>query len=295
MKIFASGKLLLFGEYLVLKGADCLAFPLKYGQTMTIDSIETEEFIWNSTVENKPWFFARFSKELQIIETSDDHKAEIIQKLLKFIQTENKALFKAGLKFETQTDFPSEWGFGTSSTLISLLSQWSGVNPYQLLEMTFGGSGYDIACATARTPILYNIKENKTKQIRIASEITDKLLFIYSGRKQNSAREIKQFDLLKITENQIEQMNKIVLKAAGTNQIEEFENLIEESEHLLSRILNVPELKTGAFKHYPFAMKSLGAWGGDFFMATFRDEIKARNYFNELGYIAQFTYQQLIK
>ena len=38
----------------------------------------------------------------------------------------------------------------TSSTLIANLAKWSNVDPYILLSETFGGSGYDIACASAK-------------------------------------------------------------------------------------------------------------------------------------------------
>jgi hypothetical protein len=33
--------------------------------------------------------------------------------------------------------------------------QWTQVNAFTLLDTSFGGSGYDIACAQNNTPIIY--------------------------------------------------------------------------------------------------------------------------------------------
>lgn len=295
MEFFASGKLLLFGEYLVLKGADSFAFPLRFGQTLKVKN-SAEDFIkWESKEKDKLWFSAIFSKDLEIISTTDENKAKIIIQLLSYINSKNVMLFATGLELKTQTDFPMEWGFGTSSSLISLLSQWSGVDPFELLEISFGGSGYDIACATADSPLLYNATSKKTTPVHLSDKITDYLLFIYSGQKQSSAKEIQQFDLLKIEKSQIEMMTNIVLLAAEATKIERFENAMEESEALLGKILNAPLIKNKYFSDYPFEIKSLGAWGGDFFMASFRDEKEAKNYFQEKGFHTQFNYKELIK
>jgi hypothetical protein len=58
-------------------------------------------------------------------------------------------------KVVTDTNFPLEWGLGSSSTLISNLAWWAGVDPFELLFSTSSGSGYDIACARQKTPLLY--------------------------------------------------------------------------------------------------------------------------------------------
>ena len=295
MDFIASGKLLLFGEYLVLKGAECLAFPLKFEQSLKVTKLTEPLFIWESKVEGAPWFSAEFTSDLQVLKSSDDEKAITLLHLLKYIKTEQPSLFQGGLKWATDLDFPRAWGFGSSSTLISLLAQWSGVNPYDLLAISFGGSGYDVACATADSPILYHAISKEIKSVHLSPAISDKLLFVYSGQKQNSAQEVQRFDQLKIENNQIEEMTDIVLMAADANNIDQFEMAMEKSEQLLSGILNMPILKTNLFNDYPYAIKSLGAWGGDFFMATYRDEQTARTYFEERGYGIQFNYQELIK
>lgn len=295
MKFYASGKLLLFGEYLVLRGAECLAIPLKYGQTLEVTKRIDLKISWSAKANETIWFSAVFSKELEIIETSDIAKANRLSEILIFLKSQNNAIFQSGINIETQTDFPTAWGFGTSSTLVSLLAQWSGVNPYQLLNESFGGSGYDVACATANTPILYKADNRKTRPVDLAKAVTSKILFVYSGKKQETSPEVKRFNKLEIASDTIEKTDRIISTAVKSTEIETFENAMDASEDMLSGILNLPTIKQEKFANYPFAMKSLGAWGGDFFMVSYRNEIEARRYFKDLGYNVQFNYDELIK
>lgn len=295
MNYYASGKLLLFGEYLVLKGCECLAIPLNYGQKMLVKNSGENFFKWTSKVNESVWFSCNFSPNLEIIETTDSGKAGLLIKLLKFIKTQKPALFKTGSDFQTQMDFPLEWGFGSSSTLISLLAQWSETDPYLLLKNSFGGSGYDVACANATTPIIYDMESHQTVPVYLFPKIISKLLFVYSGKKQSSEEEVNQFNSLKISTEQVEKMREIIVTAVKSTQIDTFGNAMEESEKLLSTILGMPSIKEEKFPDYPFAIKSLGAWGGDFFMAVYRKETEARNYFLEKGYSVMFNYNELIK
>lgn len=295
MKFYASGKLLLFGEYLVLRGTECLAIPLKYGQTMKVTERIEPEISWNAKANEAIWFSVLFSKELEIIKTSNTTKANRLRELLIFLKSQNTEIFQSGMHIETQTNFPPEWGFGTSSTMVSLLSQWSGVDPYQILDKSFGGSGYDVACATADTPILYKAETQKTRTVDLAKAVTSKILFVYSGKKQETYPEIKRFNTFEIASETLEKMDRIISTAVKSKEIQTFEKAMGESEDMLSEILNLPAIKQDKFADYPFVIKSLGAWGGDFFMATYRNEAKARRYFKDLGYTVQFNYDELIK
>ena len=295
MNYYASGKLMLFGEYLVLKGSQCLATPVKYGQKMEVQFIRGNEIKWISRVQGREWFSARFDKSLSTSKVSKTSTADLLFKLLKLIESEKPEIFHTGLQIEVDADFPLEWGFGSSSTLISLLAQWSELDPYFLLKKTIGGSGFDLACARETTPILYRMNGNKVEHVELSKAITSKLLFVYSGKKQSSAKEIKRFNKVEIHEKDIFKMDQIVSSVIESKQIDEFEKWVVESENLISGILKSPAIKENKFKNYPFTLKSLGAWGGDFFMATFRDEKEARNYFSNLGYSIQFNYSQLIK
>ena len=153
----ANGKLLLTGEYFILDGAVGLALPTKFGQSLTVDSLTSSEGLeekgitWES-IDNKNniWFEAKFSEALEIISATDNEIAATLKNILSHcnLRTQNSKLI-------TKLDFPQNWGLGSSSTLISLLAQYANIDPYELLAKTFGGSGYDIACATAKSAITY--------------------------------------------------------------------------------------------------------------------------------------------
>lgn len=295
LNFWAAGKLLLFGEYLVLKGANSLAIPSNFGQSLKIEKCNNNYFHWNSFANGQKWLDIKFNSELSIIDSDQPEKAKKLIQLLRFILDNSPRVLEIPLSFSTDTNFPREWGLGTSSTLVSLLSQWSGVQPFELLKCTFGGSGYDVACATAKTPILYQINGNKVVPTLIHRPIISKILFVYSGKKQDSQQEVAKFNHATVANDAIERMNEVVNQVILTNNIEEFENAMLESEQIIGEILHREPLKERFFSDYPYAIKSLGAWGGDFFMATFREEEEARFYFLNKGYVVQFNYWEFIR
>jgi mevalonate kinase len=295
MNFYASGKLLLFGEYLVLKGSGCLAIPLSYGQKMHVESSKNDFLEWKSSHNDATWFSCFFSKTLEIINTSDLPNAQMLIRLMKIIKETNPDLFGNGLNFHTEMNFKPGWGFGSSSTFISLLAQWSKMDPYLLLEKSFGGSGCDVACATANTPVIYDMQGRQTVPVYLFPKVSSKTLFVYSGKKKDSNEAVKQFRAQTVFDDDIEKMKRIIIAVANATQVDVFEEAMEESEKLLSRILKLKPVKEILFPDYPYAIKSLGAWGGDFFMATFRKEVEARKYFEEKGYTTLFNYNELIK
>lgn len=295
LKFYASGKLMLFGEYLVLRGSKCLAVPLVAGQSLIIRPYGGSDILWECFEGDSKWLEILFSETLEIVKTSDKEKTLIVQNLLKLILKEKPQLKISGNSFRYEINFHRKYGFGTSATFISLLSQWSGVDPYILLEKSFGGSGFDVATATATSPVIYQMHERTIVPVRISETIQPQLLFIYLGKKQHSAREVLSFEKMNTSANQVSQMNAIVNNALSCEDIETMESLMEESEKLISKILNAVPVKKMYFEDYPFAIKSLGAWGGDFIMATFRDEDTARQYFNKKGCKPVFNYKQLIQ
>ena len=102
----------------------------------------------------------------------------------------SKAFEGNHLIFNTHLDFDPNWGLGSSSTLISLLAQWANVNPYELLKMTMGGSGYDIACATASQPIIYRLENGSpiVEKADFKPAFADKLYFVYQGHSRAPER-----------------------------------------------------------------------------------------------------------
>lgn len=292
----ASAKLMLFGEYMVLHDVKSIAIPLKYGQYLTVTESVDNNFHWKSYNEqNQVWFDVTFNRQFELVHTSNTETAQILMNLMQIIAKKNPRLFEQPLIFEAKADFNLNWGLGSSSTLISLLAQWSNHNPFDLLSNSFGGSGYDVACATEDSPICYKMSNQEVSHIRLSPAVTNRILFVYIGNKQNSKREIKRFSQLQVSDHSIQQMNQVIENVLVANEIVEFERCMNESEQILASILEVRPLKELLFPDYPFMVKSMGAWGGDFFMATYRDEAVARKYFSDLGYTTQFTYSEIIK
>lgn len=291
----ASGKLMLFGEYLVLKGVSCLAIPLKFGQRLEIISHSEEGLRWESYEEDQSWFTIHFTKDLAIIHTTDPKKAGIVQRLLNFILQENPTLKIDNLLFKFNINFERKFGFGTSSTLISLLSEWSEVNAYDLLQQSFGGSGYDVAGAKAESAYFYTMDNRLEGYWKFPKAISKNLLFVYLGEKQSSDQEVTRFNTKEITNKQIYFMEFIMQAVFECKEIEEWEDLMEKSEDFLSKILDLPKVKELKFKEYPYSIKSLGAWGGDFVMASCRNLEKSKQYFKDKGYAPIYSYDELIK
>jgi len=294
MKFYAPGKLMISGEYVVLDGATALAIPTPgYGQTMTVTNAQNHH-LWQSFDQNTPWFQAVFSKDLkEIIKTSNQSQAVVIQQLLQYIQSQKPILFQQGLHFKTDLNFNRHWGFGSSSTLIALLAQWSRLPAYDLLDKSFGGSGYDVAVALAKKPILYSLQNqvnndinyrNKTpfwQAVDFSPVFADQLFLVYLNKKQNSRDEIKQYQKHIGTPSQIDEISQISKTLTTVKSLSEFEALLNRHERIISNILQRPTVKQDLFPDFAGSLKSLGAWGGDFILAT---GIDAPNYFKQKSY-----------
>ncbi|HEX7583097.1 MAG TPA: hypothetical protein VF373_00300, partial [Prolixibacteraceae bacterium] len=191
----ANGKLLLTGEYLVLHSAKAIALPLKVGQQLSVsEGFSSESLVWQAFYKGKIWFACELNPEnLSVISASSQEKAETLSQVFQTIINLNPGFkFKAGTNFETILDSNPEWGFGSSSTLISLLSQWAGVDPFALNELIFHGSGFDIACATADGPICYT-KNKSSQPVALDYPFADQLFLVYSGQKKKTVKEVGTF------------------------------------------------------------------------------------------------------
>ncbi|MBS2100474.1 GYDIA family GHMP kinase [Carboxylicivirga linearis] len=295
----ANGKLLLTGEYAVLEGAKALAVPLNKGQQLRI-SHHSSGLLWKASNPEGLWFEAFFDNDLQLLKNSHSPFAIRLQKILQQIikiKPEATLLLK-NKTVETQLEFNPQWGWGSSSTLIALLSQWLEIDPYILLENTFGGSGYDIACALNDNPILYQINGKKPviQPVSFNPTFKDHIYFIYSGKKQNSSNEVGRF--LKdstISNHTIEEINEITQMMSVTQNLNEFGNLMHRHAELLSNIVHLKPINTEQFNHFEGYTKALGAWGGDFFMAVSEHDKKyVQQYFKAKGLDILFKYDDIV-
>ena len=298
MKSFYSrGKLLLSGEYLVLKGARALALPSKLGQTLSFEKKPSRQLIWKSLDKSGvPWFNACFLvDDFSLIKTDNTEIADRLRHILLAIRYQNPIFLKlSGGNVITRLEFDRYWGLGTSSTLIVNLAKWAGVNPYALLNETFGGSGYDVACASAKKALLYSCKMERPEieDCDFDPEFKNAIYFIYLNQKKNSRLAVKEFMKKDINDIEISRANELSLLISTSESLSEFELLLREHERFISQLLSIEPIKEKCFKDFKGAVKSLGAWGGDFILAT--GDSSTPNYFKGKGYSTVFTYDELI-
>ena len=310
MSLYQShGKFLLTGEYLVLKGALALALPLKLGQTLSVETCHGASLQWDAYKTDSPWFSVTLNpKTLEIVDCNDQAKAEKLSQILKAVKQLNPKAFESnGLKFTTHLDFDPNWGLGSSSTLIANLARWANVNPYELLKLTFGGSGYDIACTTAEGPIYYQVKAEvpepvegptpKVENVDFSPPFAEHLFFIYQGQKQSSSKEIKAFlgkanpaDL----QNDIEAISDISRAVPKCQSLDEFAMLMQCHERIIARCIGQEPVQK-RFPDFEGVLKSLGAWGGDFILAaTVWDKSQVEAYFKKKGLEVVFGYKEMV-
>jgi hypothetical protein len=77
------------------------------------------------------------------------------------------------------------------------------------------------------------------------------------------------------------------------SNVTDFQNLLNQHEKILAKVLNKKSIKEELFNDYGGAIKSLGAWGGDFILAVGNDYTK--NYFEDKGYQTIFSFKEMLK
>jgi len=303
-RFYSNGKLLLTGEYVVLDGALSLAVPTKYGQSLTVKEADTAHITWKSYDEKAIIWFERVFKmeELEHISIPPfpNYKSGITTNLLKIL-SEAKKLNPSflrthnGYEVESMLDFPRNWGLGSSSTLINNIAQWAEIDAYELLWRTFSGSGYDIACALHNKPILYELKNGVpfVKEAAFNPPFKDQLYFVYLEKKQNSREAIDQYRKQRFDKGVlISQITEITQEIIDCTTMSGFNTLVTRHEALISEVLNIPTVKESQFQDYEGAIKSLGAWGGDFVLAT--GDNRTPDYFEQRGYRTVIPYSKMV-
>ena len=297
-KFYSNGKLLLSGEYAVLDGAKSLALPTKYGQSLEVSCIDIPVLIWESfSVEKQLWFQAEIPLDQLSKFSKSNPKFDTLQKIILEAQNMNSSFLKNGKGAFVQTflTFPNNWGLGTSSTLINNIADWAQVDPFQLLENSFGGSGYDIACAKNNIPIHYQKKDNKPQVSKVIfePEFSDNLFFVYLNQKQNSKEGIQLYKSASGNKLQFcDELSALTEQITEERTLKGFESLLRKHEKLVGSFLNIQPLQDALFSDYFGAIKSLGAWGGDFILATGNKETPS--YFKERGYETVIPYKEMI-
>ncbi len=298
---YSNGKLLITGEYVVLDGAKAFALPTKYGQSLIIEEADNDLIQWTSYDSDQSIWFEDTIPFAAIIrkERFDDVKSvkntliEILHEA--YLMNSDFITASKGYKITTELTFPKLWGLGTSSTLINNIAQWLQIDAFELLKRSFGGSGYDIACAQNNSGIIYQIVNEKpvVEIVDFRPDFTDKIFFVYLNKKQNSKNAIasyysNQVDIRK-TIPVINDLTKTVVEAELPKT---FALALSQHEIELSNILELPTVKEVLFHDFKGVIKSLGAWGGDFVLSISKEN--PTDYFKERGFEIVIPYDEMI-
>lgn len=303
-EFYSNGKLLLTGEYAVLNGAEAWAMPTKFGQSLKIQPKNRQNIVWRSLDENdKLWFECELKIDsLRLLSTSDEKIAKSVVTLLKQAQKlSGQFLANAkGFEVEAKLTFPKDWGLGSSSTLINNIAQWADVDAFKLSAATFGGSGYDIACARHDKHILYKLEQGFPTVMEINKfdqnlhPLASNIFFIHLNKKQNSRQAIENYQNRKIDTMKLAiELSRISRFMIDADDLDYFESQIQRHEKIVSDALGIPSVKERLFSDYFGAVKSLGAWGGDFIMATGTNE-KTPEYFKSKGFDTVLSFEEMV-
>lgn len=299
---FSSGKLLITGEYLVLSGAKALAVPLNVGQHLSVSGSHEKTLHWRAMKPDGLWFQSIFSlPDLKTIYSPEQELGEKLKNILLAVLSLNPYFLsnnEKGFEVDTILEFDPEYGFGSSSTLINNLAKWADVDPYTLQKLTFGGSGYDIACASAKRPLVYQLvnEQPAVNEVDFKPSFKDHLYFVYSGRKQRTSESLLKFEQTPFDKNDIDTISSITETILNTEKLDDFETLLTGHELLMSKILTVPPVKIRLFPDHQGVVKSLGAWGGDFMLMTFHDDYaRVKKYLKNKGFDVFYRFEEIVR
>lgn len=298
---YSNGKLLITGEYVVLDGAKALALPTKFGQNLIVEAGNNETIQWKSyDYDQSVWFEATIPFSSIIENKHDDENHNVKNTLIEILHeafklNSNFITESKGYKITTELTFPKFWGLGTSSTLINNIAQWLDINAYKLLRNSFGGSGYDLACAQNDSPIIYQLVNDLpvVEPITFHPSFSKNIYFIYLNRKQSSKTAIASYlNQRGNIDDTIKKINKITESITESKDPKEFAQSIQKHEIEMSIILETATVKEVLFHDFNGTLKSLGAWGGDFILALSKEN--PTEYFKERGYATVIPYSEMI-
>ncbi len=277
----SNGKLMISGEYLVLAGADALAMPVRYQQSLRVSEKPAAApwVDWTTNIQGKAWLSVRFPVRTWHIEKNELTPAQqqalhYVQKLMQAARKLNPAFLSENKHWCVKSDigFNTEWGLGSSSSLISNIAYWANIDPFSLSSLVSRGSGYDIACARSNSPVIFQYRGRSTppgiKETSFHPPFSGQLFFVYSGRKQSSEQSLLDFDPTAVSRIIVKEITALTHRMATTSSLAGFMEAMERHEALTASCLETTPVKEAWFSDYPGSIKSLGAWGGDFLLAA---------------------------
>ncbi len=301
---FGHGKLLLSGEYFVLDGAMSLALPTKVGQSLSVNYSPSfsPTLSWKSfDVNGNCWFDSKFEFwHFKCLDEKPSEDALFLQKILQQVRKQNTHFLRddVDVKVESRLGFPISWGLGSSSSLVYNIAQWAYVSPFELLFKTLGGSGYDIACAQSDGPITYKKTTGgpNWSPIYFHPSFAENLYFVYLGKKQNSREAVKDYAKKRpFSPTLITKITELTQDFLNSQTLKQFQLSMTVHEQLVGDALGLVPVKDKLFSDFSGAIKSLGAWGGDFVLVASDDSYNnIKSYFESKGLDVMYKYNELI-
>jgi mevalonate kinase len=294
-EFFSRGKLILMGEYAVMDGAAALCIPLETGQQLSASETGDKLIHWSWTHKEK--VLAQFTLDAVTLRPPVPLEKDTSQwatKLLQQIRIEKRAFLAGGAILEFKNLFPPEWGLGSSSATISSLCRMADADPFRVNKRVMGGSGADIAASVANKWYYYqNIPNPVSLEIEHDFTHKDKVFFIYSGKKQATAEHLTTISR-KLPAEILKQIEEYARQFAS-GSFEEVLNAVQQHEQMLAGALGMTS-RADSFNDFKGRIKSLGAWGGDFFMAVSPESPDyVREYFRTKGFNTIFSWDEMTK
>ena len=112
------------------------------------------------------------------------------------------------------------------------------------------------------------------------------------NNKQNSLTEIRKYKNLNPSNTLISEVSDITKKLLKCSDLKNFNNLIQSHEKIISKLISKQTIKQELFKDFRGEIKSLGAWGGDFIMASCDED--PSSYFRNKGFKTILKYSDLL-
>lgn len=289
---FARGKLLLTSEYVVLDGIPAVAVPTYKGQRLEVnEAADRSVLAWTARAhDGSIWLEGSLERTPEGWKPSSAFAppAPALDGLAGLLTAAEhlRGTPLPGGSAETFLEFPNDYGWGSSSTLISLVAQWAEVDALALHFATQNGSGYDAVCALASGPIRYTRTGPASAQwvpVSLAHWPHNTLYLVHLGEKQRSAQDVVRYRNIA--------PNPLLLKAVGeaaellykASSPLEWSEAARTHEEAMGKVLGRTPVAETRFANYPHAVKSLGAWGGDFVLAQVL-EASDLQWFKERGF-----------
>ena len=285
----APGKLMLYGEHAVVYGSPCIVTAVDQRVRVTVEpNGEGEIHVCSPNVG-----LDEYHKMIDRLGKDDLPKSmAFVEMLVKRVYEKYK--ISSGIRISTESDFSSQFGFGSSAAVVAALS--AALNKYFELDMSKHelfqiayqavldvqgvGSGFDVAASVYGGTLYYVTPGDIIENIYDGNL---PMIVGYTGIKADTSTLIRQVAELKRNEGWVEavfgDISDLVnrAKAAFTkNDFEQLGKLMNKNQKLLSTLnvssIELDKLIKSAKESGAYGAKLSGAGGGDCMVALVQGE-----------------------